>query len=218
MYTCALIDFKNIYSFNHSLEKGDYIEDYVLKNDIDILFITNYINYSLYVDVENYNDNVFYSNLDGKYTIFKGSIRNKICNIILIKIKYNSFTLIKSYFNDSIIQPLIIVDNVSKVKLICFDQTNELNRESIIEKLLQDDIYTILAGSFKKDNMIHKYNNEILKYYNIYYGIIYKKMENIHFKEIYSKLFDKNIISFSCLEENTNFIKYYCYKLIRNFK
>ena len=217
MFNCSLIDFKDINSFNYNYKKSDYIEDYLIDNNIDILFIINYINYSLEVDVdvESSNDNVFYTNIEQNYKIYKGIGLYNICNIILVKKEYIGFKILDKYYSDFIIQPLSIYNYTLNITLVCIDETATThNNHKPIEKLLKNQ-NIIMGGLFRKENnKFYQYDKKLILIDNSYYGLVLKKFKSNELSVIKSNLFDNSIISCSCnLEVNTSTLKFYYSKI-----
>lgn len=204
MINCALIDFKNINTFNFNYKKNDYIENYLLDNDIDILFITNYINYSLDLDVEDYNDNVFYSEIEDNYIIYKGILHFNVCNVILVKNIYN-FNIETKYYSDFFIQPLSIYSYYHGIRLICLDENTRKSNKNSIKSLSANN--TIIGGVFDtKNEKLFNENDKIILSNNSYYGMIFKRFYSNTLAVVKSKYFDNSIITCKCIKDSNIFI------------
>jgi len=215
MFNCSLIDFRDINSFNYNYKKSDYIEDYLIDNNIDILFIINYINYSLEADVQNSNDNVFYTNIEQNYKIYKGIGLYNICNIILVKKEYTGFKIILQMYSDFIIQPLSLYNYTLNITLICIDETATThNNNKPIEKLLKNE-NIIMGGLFRKENnKFYQYDKKLILIDNSYYGLVFKKFKSNQLFVLKSNFFDNSVISCSCNKEvNTSILKFYYSKI-----
>tara|TARA_B100000886_G_scaffold334524_1_gene290163 strand:- start:1067 stop:1711 length:645 start_codon:yes stop_codon:yes gene_type:complete len=204
MINCALIDFKNINTYNFNYQKNDYIENYLLDNDIDILFITNYINYSLDIDVEDYNDNVFYSEIEDNYIIYKGILHFNVCNIILVKNIYN-FNIDTKYYSDFLIQPLSIYSYYHGIRLICLDENTRKSNKNSIKSLFTNN--TIIGGIFDtKNEKLYNENDKIILSNNSYYGMLFKRFYSNTLAVVKSKYFDNSIINCKCIKDSNIFI------------
>jgi hypothetical protein len=211
IYNCSLIDFRNLTSFQYNYKKNDFIENYLIDNDTDILFIINYYNNSLDADIENTYDNVFVSNIEENYNIFKGITKNNVCNIILVKNIYKHFVIKDKYYNNYnyTIQPLIIYSYFHNLTLICVDETLKYKvSHKLIEKLLKNN-NTIIAGCFGLENKVHKYNNQLLLFNDYHYGLVFKRFNGKGLAVLKSNFFDNSIVSCFLQQDNQNIIQYY---------
>ena len=199
MINCAFIDFKNIKTFHFNYKKNDYIEGFLIDNDIDILFITNYINHSLDADVEDSNNNVFYSVIEEEYIIYKGIVKYNICNVILVKNIYN-FNIETKYYSDFFIQPISLYSYYHGIRLICLDENTRKNNINNIRNLLTTS--TIIGGIFEKKNEnINRKNSQLILSNDSYYGIICKRFKTNALAVVKSKYFDNSIITCRCFKE-----------------
>ena len=234
MYNCSFIDFDNININNY--KKNDYITVYLIEHNIDIMFVTNYINsididdiddvfYSDLVDDEyDEYDNIFYSDLEDNYNMYKGEFYNNKCNIIIINKKFGSFNKIKVpiLFDKLIIKPLILFSKFYNLTLVCVDNSknNTSYNVNLVNYVYNINNYAILAGSF----------NYKIKYFNAcftqkvinndyYYGILLKNFCNKNMEYINTELFNSFLVNCKCIEDsNNNIITRYFYKFTNLFK
>ena len=219
MLNCSLIDFEDIYSSNFNYKKSDYIEDYLLRNNVDVLFITNYINYSLEIDVESFNDNVFYSNIEDNYKIYKGIPLYNTCNIIIIKKHFDCFIDSHEYYDNYIVQPLSLYIHNLNLTLICVDETTKYSNMHYPDYSFLKRDNTIIGGIFDiKNNNCYNNSNFIIRNNNYIFGILFKKIQGKDVELIKSKYFDNSIIRCNCVKvENESVLKYYISKLFGVF-
>lgn len=191
---CAFIDFKNINTFHHNHKKNDFIENFLIDNDIDILFITNYINFSLDIDVSDNNDNVFYSEVEENYIIFKGKPHYHVCNIILVKKIYNNFKIENKNYSDFIIQPLSIYSYLHGIRLTCLDENTRKRNINNIKDFFTTS--SIICGIFEKESeKLYRKNSQIILSNDSYYGMLFKRFQSDTLSVVKSKYFDNSIIT-----------------------
>ena len=209
MFRTSYINFENFYNTSRYSE-CDFLEELILKENLDILFITNYVNYSFDFDVDCILDNVFYNELETKYDIYKGEIINKICNIIIVKKKIGKFQYChEKFYKEFKIKPLILKsdseDSINKNTLMCIDFSNKnflgkqntLIYNSSIIKYLQKAKYIIVGGLFE---FRLKY---LFKFINNTYNINYSNHElkfGIYCKN--NKVLDSNICKLNNFTNN----------------
>lgn len=158
MYYCSYINFKGL--LNSSI-KADFIDEYLLKHNFDILFIINYKSNSLNFDVIYEGENVFIDKLEEEYNIYKGKITNNICNIIIIKKSLGNFTKIEKHFNNDFnnnfnndfnndfkVNPLQIYNKKLNLHLLCIDDSKSYVYD-FIKKMNKVNNY-IIGGNFNK--------------------------------------------------------------------
>ena len=201
MIKTALLDFKNINTFHYNHKKNDFIENFLIDNDIDILFITNYINYSLDVDVQDSNDNVFYSEFEDNYVIYKGIAEYNVCNIILVKRIYDNFHIESKHYSDFLIQPLSVYSYSQGVRLICLDENTRKSNKNSVKSLLTNN--TIIGGIFDtKNEKLFNENDKIMLSNNSYYGMLFKRFYSNTLAVVKSKYFDNSIITCRCIKDS----------------
>lgn len=206
-YIINFDDISNIALFN----KYNYIESYIITNNIDILFIINYKNYTLDMDVDNYLDNVFYTKLENNYNIYKGELCNNICNAILIKKKFLNFSIIKKKYKDYNIQPLVLHNFYTNLTLVCINEIKyNKNLYYQINNFCNKN-NTIIAGIFIKNKIDiyeNNYDNKLIEFKDYYSGIFLKQYNVKEFEITKSDIFN-NIIKCTLLEESTKYNIYY---------
>ena len=219
MISNYIINFDDIGNIN-LFHKYNYIESYIINNNIDILFIINYKNYTLDMDVDNYLDNVFYTTLENDYNIYKGELYNNICNAILIKKKFFNFSIIKKKYNEYNIQPLVLHNFYTNLTLVCVNEIK--HNKNIYNKnnnfCNKNNTNTIIAGNFIKNKINKydtkydtkydsKYDTKLIENKDYYSGIFFRKYYIKEFEITNSDIFN-NIIKCNLLEEPN---KYNCY-------
>ena len=224
MFYCSYINYRG--SFNSTI-KADFIDEYLKKYNLDILFLVNYECNSLYFDVIDKNDNVFIDKLEEYYTIFKGEVTNNLCNAIIVKKSLGNFIPISvknNKINKFISKPIIIYNKNINLHVICVDYkyyslenklTTQECKNSIIYfqeiiKNIKGDL--IVGGNFNnKLNIINENFENKLKSINIFKN--YKSTNNkSYFDETYLDDADNNDISNTYLQSNNVYKDYYMNK------
>lgn len=207
MLKTSYIDFSDYYNNLH-YSKSDSLEDVIIKKNLDIIFITNYINHSFDFDVVCILDNVFYNELETKYNIYKGSIKNKMCNIIIIKKNLGKFELCFESFDEEFkIKPLILKNKLYTLMCIDFTNTNFIGKhntliyKSTVIKYLQKATNIIVGGIFEFNlKYLYKFINFNINsiQHNFKYGIYCKNMKTIENDISIVKYFRKNLVLCNC--------------------